>query len=148
MIYKYFDEMKIGEKNVSRARTVTEADVVLFCMFTGNWLELHSNAQFAETTRFGQRLVQGSLVYSLIPGLFSVQPAGRTIAFYGVDKLRFVKPVFIGDTVRVEAEVIDLHDRGESDGIVTQSVTVKNQRDETVQVSVWKHLVAKSERGR
>ncbi len=143
MIYNYFDETKVGDKVISRARTVTETDVTMFCMFTGNWLELHSNVEYAKSTRFGQRIVQGSLVYALIPGLVPVQPAGRTIAFYGVDRLRFLKPVFIGDTVHVEAEVIELQSKDERSGVITHNVSVKNQRDEVVQSSIWKHLVAK-----
>ncbi|MFC1918014.1 MaoC/PaaZ C-terminal domain-containing protein, partial [Chloroflexota bacterium] len=60
MIWKYFDELEIGEKFVTRGRTMTETDVINFCMLTGNWLELHSNIEYAKNTQFGQRLVQGS----------------------------------------------------------------------------------------
>ena len=143
MLYNYFDEIKIGDKVVSRGRTVTEADVVLFCMFTGNWLEIHSNAEFAKSTRWKKRIVQGTLVFSWIPGLLPVGTAGRIIAFYGVDKIRFIAPVWIGDTVHVEAEVVAKDEKDENSGVVTQSIAVKNQRGETVQVSIFRNLVAK-----
>ena len=66
MIYKYFDELEIGDKTESeRGRTITETDVVFFCYLTGNWLELHSNAEYAKETQFGERLVQGSLTFAI-----------------------------------------------------------------------------------
>ena len=143
MIWKYFDELKIGEKFTTRGRTMTETDVTLFCMLTGNWLELHSNAEYAKTTPFGQRLVQGSLAFSIISGLYPTPTKGRIIAFYGVDRLRFLKPVFIGDTLHAEVEIVDLQGKDKETGVTTHQVSLINQHDETVQVSNWKHLVAK-----
>ncbi len=148
MIYSYFDEMKVGEKFVTRARTITETDVVFFCMFTGNWLELHSNVEYAKTTPFGQRIVQGSLVFALIAGLVPTGTAGRIVAFYGVDKIRFLKPVLIGDTIHVEGELMELQDKDEKSGVTTHQLSVKNQRGETVQVTTWKHLVSKKPRSK
>ncbi len=146
MIWSYFDEMKVGEKFVTRGRTMTETDVVNFCMLTGNWLEVHSNVEYAKTTPFGQRLVQGSLSFAIIAGLVPTGTPGRIIAFYGVDRLRFIKPVFIGDTLHAETEIMDLQDKDEKSGVSTHQVTLKNQRGETVQASTWKHLVAKKPR--
>lgn len=143
MIWAYFDELKVGEKFTTRGRTMTETDVVLFCMLTGNWLEAHSNVEYAKTTPFGQRIVQGSLAFSIIAGLVPTGTPGRIIAFYGVDRLRFIKPVFIGDTLHAETEITDLQDKDETAGVTTHQVSLINQREETVQVSIWKHLVAK-----
>jgi acyl dehydratase len=111
-----FDELEIGQTWVSGGRTMTEADVVNFCMLTGNWLEIHSNAEYCKDTRFGQRLVQGSLVFSVMAGLTQYSSA-ITVAFYGIDKIRFLTPVFIGDTVRFEVEVIGKQDKDDKYGV-------------------------------
>ena len=147
MIWKYFNELDVGEKFVTRGRTMTETDVIMFCMLTGNWLELHSNIEYAKSSQFGQRLVQGSLAFSIIAGLVPTGTQGRILAFYGVDRLRFLKPVFIGDTLHAETEITDLQDKDEKSGVSTHQVSLINQRGETVQVSIWKHLVAKKPEG-
>jgi acyl dehydratase len=126
------DSLSVGDVVPSRGRTVTETDVVSFCYLTGNWLEIHSNAELAKTTRFGQRIVQGSLVFAMIPGLVGWDPR-YTVAFYGVDRLRFVKPVFIGDTVTARVHVAAIDIRDEDTGVVTFGIEVKNQRGEVVQ---------------
>ncbi len=144
MIYKYFDELEIGDKTVSeRGRTITETDVVFFCYLTGNWLELHSNAEYAKETPFGERLVQGSLTFSIAAGLQMVRP-GLVIAFYGLDKMRFTAPVKIGDTLRTEAEVVDKEVKGDDRGVVTIKQVIKNQRDETTAMMLWKLLIKRS----
>ena len=145
MIYKYFDELEIGEKTVSeRGRTITETDVVFFCYLTGNWLELHSNAEYAKKTQFGERLVQGSLTFAIAAGLQMVKP-DLVIAFYGLDKMRFPAPVKIGDTLRAEAEVVDKEEKGGDRGVVTIKQEIKNQRDETAAVMMWKLLIKRKE---
>ena len=144
MIYKHFDEYEIGETHMSRARTVTETDVVNYCYLTGNWLQIHSDAEFAKNSMIGERLVQGALVYSLIPGLFDISPAGLIVASYGIDKIRYLVPVRINDTIHAEAETIDKQDKGEKGGVITQKFKVMNQKEEMVQVSDWKFLVSKS----
>lgn len=142
MITQTFDELQVGQTIWSRGRTVTETDVVSFCYLTGNWLELHSNKEFAAQTEWGQRLVQGSLVFALIPGLF---PMGADVvaAFYGVERIRFLKPVFIGDTVRVACTVDEKQDRDDRTGVVNLKMAVYNQQDEVVQVSTFRLLVRK-----
>ena len=78
-------------------------------------------------------------MFTAIAGLLSLGPF--ITAFYGVDGLRFVAPVFIGDTIYVEPEIIDLKERDEKHGVVTLRVDVKNQRDEIVQTSEWRILL-------
>lgn len=138
-----FDRLAIGHRVRSGGRTMTETDVVNFCMLTGNWLEIHANAEFAGKSHFGKRLVQGSLVFSVIPGLM---PLGRYVtAFYGLDGLRFVAPVFIGDTIYVEAEIIELQERDDKHGVVTLQMDVKNQSDVLVQTSQFRILVLRKD---
>ena len=131
MIDKPFSELTLGERKLSTGRTITETDVVHFCMLTGNWLELHSNAEFARSTRYGQRLVQGGLVFVITNALLGFDPQ-LIEAFYGTDKLRFLKPTFINDTLYAKSEIIELRDKVDSFGVVCVQLEGINQREETV----------------
>ncbi len=130
MIHLPFGELAIGQTARSRGRTLTETDVVNFCGLTGNWLSIHSDAEFSKKSLYGQRVVQGGLVFVVVNALLGFDPE-VVEAFYGVDKLRFLKPTFIGDTVHAQSEVIALRDRGDQHGIVTSRLTGHNQRSET-----------------
>lgn len=136
---KFWNQIEVGESTgLSRGRTVTETDVVNFMMLTGNWVEIHSNVEYVADTPFGQRLVQGSLVLAMSQGLFTT---GRAVAaFYGLDKLRFTKPVFIGDTIYVECVLLSKGDKNDKFGLATWEMRVTNQRGEQVQVSEYTYL--------
>jgi acyl dehydratase len=131
MIQAPFGDLSLGDRSTSRGRTLTETDVVNFCMLTGNWLELHANQEFAKQTRFGQRIVQGSLVFSIGNALIPFDPE-LIEAFFGVDGLRFLRPSFIGDTIWSSAEIIRLEERGSRNGVARLDLQVHNQRGETV----------------
>ncbi|MDQ7910849.1 MaoC/PaaZ C-terminal domain-containing protein [Phytohabitans sp. ZYX-F-186] len=135
----YFDDLEPGyTTGPSRGRTITETDVVHFMMLTGNWAEIHSNVEFVKGTPYRQRLVQGSLVLAISQGLFTT---GRAVAaFYGLDRLRFPKPVFIGDTIAVECALTGKKDRDERFGLATWRMTVRNQDEATVQVADYTML--------
>lgn len=139
---KFWDDLEVGESTgLSRGRTVTETDVVQFMMLTGNWVEIHSNVEFAKGTPFGQRLVQGSLVLAMSQGLFTT---GRAVAaFYGLNNLRFRKPVFIGDTVKVECVLLSTADKDEQFGLATWEMRVTNQDGVAVQTSEYTFLTYK-----
>jgi acyl dehydratase len=109
-------------------------------MLTGNWLELHSNVEFAKHTLYGQRLVQGSLVFSIVNALLPFDPTVIE-AFYGVDKLRFTRPTFIGDTLHAETEVIRLKPHKDRHGIATSLLTGRNQHGEIVMTCEFSLLV-------
>jgi acyl dehydratase len=143
MITQPFSELVIGQKSRSRGRTLTETDVVNFCGLTGNWLELHSNAEFAKKTLYGQRLVQGGLVFVISNALLGFDSA-LIEAFYGVDKLRFLKPTFINDTIHAETELIRLKEKGDKHGVATLLLTTVNQRGETVLSCEFSLLVRKA----
>jgi acyl dehydratase len=131
MIDKTFGELELGEVRTSRGRTLTETDVINFCMLTGNWLEIHANVEFASAALYGQRLVQGSLVFSIVNALI---PLDSTVveAFYGVDRLRFLKPSFIGDTVWARTRIIGLRPKANGAGVATCELLGVNQRRETI----------------
>jgi 3-hydroxybutyryl-CoA dehydratase len=131
---KYFEDFEAGEESMTAGRTVTETDIVNFAGITGDWNEIHTNKEMAERGQFGQRIAHGALVFSIATGL-SVrlgQTADTVIAFYGLDRLRFVKPTFIGDTIRVRQKVESKSERDQSSGIITMLNEVLNQRDEVV----------------
>lgn len=133
---KYFDDFRIGEVHESGGRTITETDIVNFAGLSGDFSALHMDEEFAKTTPFGRRIAHGTLVFSISIGLVTqMNLVGESlIAFYGVEKLRFTKPVFIGDTVRVTKKVSELLERGAGRGVVTFATTVLNQRNEPVLV--------------
>ena len=143
IVGKYFDDFAIGEEAISAGRTITETDIINFAGITGDWNELHTNKEAAANNMFGQRIAHGALIFSIATGL-SVrmgQTADSIIAFYGLDRLRFVKPTFIGDTVRVRQKVEDKSERDQKSGLVTMLNEVVNQRDEVVLSYVAKVLL-------
>jgi 3-hydroxybutyryl-CoA dehydratase len=106
-----YADVTVGHKETTRGRTITEADLVNFCALTGDWYYLHSNAEAAAASPFGRRIAHGLLVYSYSAGL-AIPPDARTlVANYGSDRIRFTAPVFIGDTIYVEIEVLSKHDK-------------------------------------
>jgi 3-hydroxybutyryl-CoA dehydratase len=141
----FFEDFKLGEKAVSPGRTVTETDIVMFAALSGDWSELHTNAEYMKNSVFGQRIAHGLLTLSVATGL-ALRTGGRApvdvLAFLGMDKVRFTNsPVFIGDTIRVELEVIEARtSQSRPDaGILKFKNTVKNQRDE--EVATWETAV-------
>ena len=131
----HFEEFSVGQEFVSRGRTITETDIVNFAGLSGDFIELHTNEEYARQTPAGTRIAHGALIFSISTGLMSQMNFinDTVLAFYGLDRLRFTKPVLIGDTVRVTKKVIECVGKG-SRGIVTFDTKVLNQRDETVQV--------------
>jgi 3-hydroxybutyryl-CoA dehydratase len=140
---KYFEDFEDGEESVTAGRTITETDIVNFAGITGDWNEIHTNKELAAHGPFGQRIAHGALIFSIATGL-SVrmgQTSDTVIAFYGLDRLRFVKPTFIGDTVRVRQKVEAKSARDDKSGIVTMLNEVVNQRDEVVVSYIAKVLL-------
>jgi acyl dehydratase len=139
----YFEDFTVGHKTVSRTRTITEADIVNFAGLSGDFVELHMSETFAASGPFGKRIAHGLLVLSVSSGLM-VQMGTTTdtvIAFYGIDRLRFTKPTFIGDTVHVEKEVIATDRKGPGRGVITFNTQVLNQHGEPVVVFQDKLMV-------
>ena len=139
----YFEDFQSTSDLTSRGRTVTEADIVMFAGLTGDYLELHTNEEFARPTKFGRRIAHGALVFSMSIGLITRMNLldDTVLAFAGVDKLRFVAPVFIGDTIRVTKRVVERQELGATQGTVTFETRVLNQRDELVLIQLDKMLL-------
>ena len=129
---RYFEEFPEGEVLVSPGRTITETDVVNFAALSGDWNEIHVNEEFARQGYFGRRIAHGALIFSISTGLAAQTDRSKRpdlIAFYGIDRLRFVKPVFLGDTIRLKQTVVTLEPRDEKSGIVNLAREVWNQND-------------------
>jgi acyl dehydratase len=144
---KYFDDFEVGEELMTAGRTITETDIVNFAGITGDWNEIHTNKELAAQSLFGERIAHGALIFSIATGL-SVRlghTADTVIAFYGLDRLRFVKPTLIGDTVRVRQRVQEKNERDRSSGIVTILNEVVNQKDEVVVSYISKVLLKRRE---
>jgi acyl dehydratase len=100
-------DLSAGTSLRSRARTITETDLVSFAAITGDWHPQHVDAEWAAESRFGERIAHGMLVLSYSIGLMGFDP-DRVVALRGIDSLIFKRPVAIGETIRVEADVEDI----------------------------------------
>lgn len=130
---QYFEDYVVGAARTSTGRTITEADVVLHAGQTGDFYPHHMDAEWCKTQPFGQRIAHGTLIFSVAVG----QTAGEINpeAFsYGYDRLRFIRPVFLGDTLTSRCTVKEKRDDSKRPqfGVVVELVEATNQRGETV----------------
>ncbi len=145
---EFFEDCRVGEKAVSPGRTITETDVVLFAAFTGDWMPIHSDAEYAKQTQFGERIAHGMLVLTIgsaLPlrlGQFALLPKAL-MALYEVEKIRFVAPAKIGDTIHTECEVVRMTELDRARGLLVIRGDVKNQRGELVATYTQKLLVGR-----
>jgi 3-hydroxybutyryl-CoA dehydratase len=139
----YYEDFAPGATFESRGRTVTEADIVNFAGLSGDFVELHTNAEFARNSPFGRRIAHGALIFSISTGLMTQMNLinDTVLAFYGMDRLRFTGPVFIGDTVRVVKRVTELKEKDAERGVVTFETQVLNQDNHPVVVYTDKLLL-------
>ena len=141
----YFEEFEIGQKVVSPGRTITESDIVFFAGLSGDYTQIHTNSQFAQNTPFRRRVAHGLLVMSIASGLAARTGVleGTVLLFREINNWKFVKPVFIGDTVHVEMEVVEMKEmRRIGGGAVVIELRVVNQESEVVMKGNWNVLMA------
>lgn len=136
---KYFDELEIGETLVTHRRTVTEADIVNFAGISGDYFYAHMDDIAAKESLFERRVAHGYFVLSAAAGLFVDPAPGPVLANYGLENLRFVKPVYIGDTIQArltckQKTVKEDREGQVPQGVVAWDVEVRNQMDEPVAV--------------
>jgi 3-hydroxybutyryl-CoA dehydratase len=141
----YFEDFAEGVEVVSPGRTVTETDVVMFAALSGDYNQLHTDAEFAKETVFGERIAHGLLGLSLAAGLaWRIGFLEGTVEAFTALEWKFRAPIKLGDTIHVEAKVSRTKKMAKlGGGIVIFDMVVKNQRDETVQKGQWT-LVVKS----
>ena len=131
---RYFEDYGLGEQRATLGRTITEADIVLHAGQTGDFYPHHMDAHWCATQPFGQRIAHGTLIFSVAVGMTAGEINPRAFS-YGYDRLRFVKPVHIGDTIRCVVEIVEKRDHKRPEhGVVVERLTVFNQHDETVLV--------------
>lgn len=144
----YFDDYAIGEKFVSPARTITEADIVTFASLTGDWHPLHTDAEYAKSTPFGERIAHGMLTLAIGAALMfrlgeHVHLPKSFIAFYGMDSVRFYNPVKIGDTIHCTVEITALDVKDETRGVIAAIYKIQNQRNEDVVIFTARALAGR-----
>ncbi|MGN6827175.1 phenylacetic acid degradation bifunctional protein PaaZ [Paucibacter sp. M5-1] len=147
---KHFEEIQIGDSLLTHRRTVSEADIVNFGGISGDFFYMHFDEIAAKDTQFGQRIAHGYFVLSAAAGLFVSPAPGPVLANYGLDTLRFVNPVAIGDTIQARLTCKRRIDRGNRpdqppQGVVAWDVQVMNQRGELVASYDILTLVAKKQ---
>ena len=131
----YFEDYQLDSERTSYDRTITEADIVTHAGQTGDFFPHHMDEEWCKTQPFGHRIAHGTLTFSIAVGMTAnlINP----VAFsYGYEHLRFIKPVFIGDTITTTTTISkkEDHPKRENMGIVYETLSVKNQRAEVVMV--------------
>jgi acyl dehydratase len=132
MLEKCFDELHVGDVEITHRRTVTETDLTMWCMFTGDWFPIHSDLLYAEASVFKQRVAPGVMVFAMAGGLAVPAQTRSVIANYGTERIRYPNPTFIGDTLQVVATVERLQPRDADSGIADIRWEVNKQDDKTV----------------
>ena len=140
----YFEEFEVGQIMISPGRTITESDVVGFAGLSGDYNQIHTDAQYAETSPFGARVAHGLLGLSIASGLALRTGVleGTIMAFREINNWKFVKPVYLGDTIHVEMNISATKAlRRVGGGSVVIEMNVLNQDDVTVMKGSWTTLV-------
>jgi acyl dehydratase len=138
----YYNDVSIGQTWESPARTMTETDIVNFAGMTGDYNPLHVDHEFAQGTPFGRPIAHGLLGLSWVAGLGSYSPCMRTAAFVRLCDWRFLKPIFVGDTLHVRTEIVGMEIRGRGRrGLISWRRQLVNQDGIAVQEGIAETLV-------
>lgn len=133
---KYWEDYKLGERFETTGRTMTDSDIRMFIGATDATHPAHIDEVYAAAHPFGKVVVQGTLTVGVVDGFAVKHLVGQKvrIGHYGYDKIRFLAPVFTGDTLMMRAEVVELRERNDEFGLVTFDYTVTKQDGSTVAV--------------
>jgi acyl dehydratase len=144
VVDRYLEDYEVGEVRRTLGRQITEADVVLHAGQTGDFFPHHMDERWAVEAGLGGRIAHGTLIVSIAVGMTAgdVNPQAMS---YGYDRIRFIKPVFLGDSITVQAEIVEVtdHPRRPELGRVDEHVTVTNQDGDTVLSLVHLYVVNK-----
>jgi 3-hydroxybutyryl-CoA dehydratase len=141
----YFEEFEVGQKIVSAGRTITESDVVNFAGLSGDYNQIHTDAEYSKTSLAGQRIAHGLLVLSDAVGLAMRTGLleGTVIVFREILNWKFIKPVYFGDTIHVVMSVVETKALPRlKGGLVNIEAEVINQGDVVVMKGIWSVLMA------
>lgn len=131
----YYEDFSIDQTFTTLGRTITEADLIQFAGMTGDNSALHTDEEFSKRSIYGQRLVHGMLAISIALGLISrtLVFEGTGIAFLGMDRVLFHKPIFVGDTVTAKFTIEAMRETKKADrGVVVRHIELFNQHKESV----------------
>jgi acyl dehydratase len=129
LLDKYFDQLSVGDVFAgTRGRTVTETDLALFSAVSGDWNPLHNDSAFAARGPFGTRIAHGLLLVSMMTGMAPIS-GQAVVALYGFDKVRFVNPVLLGDTITYTSRIAALQPKGDGRGLADVDFQICNQHD-------------------
>ncbi len=140
----FFEEFQLGQKLETVGRTITETDVVNFAALSGDYNRIHTDAAYAAATPFGQRIAHGLCVSAIASGLMvrTNIMEGTVLAFREINEWKFSRPVFFGDTIHVQSEVVELKALPRlKGGAVTIKLDVVNQKGEVCQTGRWTMLM-------
>ena len=140
---QYFEQFEIGQKTVTVSRTITEADIVTFAGLTGDFNQIHTDAEYAAQGPFGKRVAHGMLVQSIATGL-AVQSGiiEGTVMAFREQTAKFSLPVFIGDTIHVRLEITEKKSLPRlGGGNINMKYRVYNQHGKAVQRGDWIMLI-------
>jgi len=141
----WFEEFEVGQKIISAGRTITESDIVSFAGVSGDYNQIHTDSEFAQKTPFGRRVAHGLLILSIASGLAMRTGVleGTVIAFREINNWKFTSPIYIGDTIYAELNILETKAIPRvGGGSLTIEITVKNQKNETTMKGTWTVLVA------
>ncbi|MAC78860.1 MAG: dehydratase [Rhodobacteraceae bacterium] len=143
---RYLEDYEIGESRETYGRTITETDFVVHAGHTGDFFPHHMDAEFMAKSEFGGRIAHGTMIFAIGVGLTATEI--NPLAFsYGYDRLRFVRPVMIGDTIRTRGTAARKEDdpKRPNSGKLFEKVEVLNQRDQVVLACEHIYIVEKKE---
>lgn len=142
IVDRYFEDFVLGETRTTLGRTVTEADVVLHAGQTGDFFPHHVDAEWSAAQDFGGRIAHGTLILSMAVGMTASDVNPQAMS-YGYDRIRFIRPVHLGDTITATTEITGIADdpKRPASGRVDELVRVTNQRGEIVLALVHLYVV-------
>lgn len=134
-VKKYFEEFNVNDVRETMGRTITESDIVIHAGQTGDFFPHHMDEEWCKTQPFKKRIAHGTLIFSVAVGM-TANFINEVAMTYGYERLRFTKPVFIGDTINVKVTIREKKDHAKKPGfgLVTELVEVFNQHRELVLV--------------
>jgi len=140
---RYYESLELSATRETVGRTITEADIVLHAGQTGDFYPHHMDAEWCKNQSFKQRIAHGTLIFSIAVGM-TAGVINEVAMTYGYERLRFLKPVFIGDTIKVKVTIKDKKDHKKPNyGLVTELLEVYNQSHELAMVCEHILLVEK-----
>jgi len=144
LLDKYFDQLAVGDVFAgTRGRTITETDIALFSAVSGDWSPLHNDAAYAANGPFGTRIAHGLLLVSMMTGLAPIS-GQAVVALYGFDRVRFVNPVLLGDTITYTSKIAGLQPKGDGRGLADVEFQICNQHQNVCVAGTIKILLNKT----